>query len=103
MRICALVTLLVLNSTPVFAAECELVLQRFVSILTEKGELATDENIYKKKFSRDEFDESCVVTHQGKEYLLYLHPDDVSIVISSKDTTSGKLKFLGPFYSAYKK
>ena len=59
-------------------------------------------NLYKKKLNDKEFAESCRVNYHKKEYTLYLHPDDASIVISSKDTT-GTVVYQGLFYSAYRK
>lgn len=85
------------------ATECEPVLKRFVSILTDKGELAAGNNSYIEKFSASEFSGACKVTHGKMVYTLYLHPDNVSIVLSSVVAKSGIVKFHGPFYSAYKK
>ena len=84
------------------AIECELVLTRFVSILTTKGELAENSNIANIEFNNENF-ETCDVTHKDQNYTLWLHSDKVSIYLSSKLTGSNKSIVQGPFYSAYKK
>jgi len=85
------------------AAECDLALQNLVKKLDNKGSLYAEKNVYLNKFIASEFDETCSVIHKAKEYILYLHPDDVSIVISFKDEKTGFKRFHGPFNSAYKK
>jgi hypothetical protein len=102
MKTCAAITLLAV-SQGALASDCDLILQRFVSILTEKGELAEGNNTYTKNFHAEEFDESCQVIKNDKKYVLYLHPDDISIVVSSKVESTGKTIYQGPFFSAYKK
>jgi hypothetical protein len=94
---CALLT-----SYSVSAIECELILKRFVSILTTKGELAENSNISNVKFNSENY-ETCEVTHKDKNHTLWLHSDNVTIYINSKLNGSNKSIVQGPFYSAYKK
>jgi hypothetical protein len=94
---------LILFLHPAVASECALVLNNLVKIITNNGGLAPGKNVYRKKFSASDFDDSCSTAFGGKEYLLYLHPDDVTIVVAHTDPASNITKYQGPFYSAYKK
>lgn len=90
------------TSFSVAAIECESVLIRFTSILTEQGELAENNNVSDIEFDDEKF-KTCEVTHKDKNHTLWLHSDNVSIYISSKLFNSDKNIVQGPFYSAYKK
>lgn len=96
-------TILILLPCFSYAEECELILHKLVEKLDQQGKLASGENIYLKKFSAKEFSSSCKVSYKSKDYVLYLHPDEVSIVVSFAEEDTGYKKFKGPFFSAYKK
>jgi len=102
MRIIA-TSILVLVANTALAVECEPALHNLVKILSNKGDLAPGKNVYIKKFSASEFSGSCETTFEGQEYELFLHPDEVTIVVSHTDPESDVVKFQGPFYSAYRK
>lgn len=95
--------ILVFASSICHAEDCELILHKLVEKLDQKGDLATDKNIYLKKFSADEFSSSCYVRYKDLDYVLYLHPDEVSVVVSFVDSSTGNKSFKGPFFSAYRK
>ncbi|QDP00664.1 hypothetical protein [Thalassotalea sp. PS06] len=92
---------LIFLTPSLFAAECDPALNNLVKILSEKGELEPTANLYDKKLDKEIFFDSCDTTYQGKQYELFLHSDEITIVISY--TESGVVKLKGPFYSAYSK
>ncbi|WP_299771878.1 hypothetical protein [uncultured Pseudoteredinibacter sp.] len=102
MRIIVALSLVILTQSTL-AAKCEPVLSNLVKILTNKGDLAPDKNTYARKFSANEFSSSCELQHGGQDYTLYLHPDNVTIVVAHIEPKTNVVMFKGPFYSAYKK
>lgn len=85
------------------ASDCELALNNLVKILSDKGALAAGKNIYPKQIDRTEFINSCNTHFKGTNYTLYLHRDNVSIVVGIIDDGSSPSTLKGPFFSAYRK
>jgi len=98
-----LIIILLILSINTQAAECERSLQNFIRIIYEKGHLLEGTNLYNKKFNAADFDESCTVRYKMKNYILHLHPDDLTIIIESGVGSTNETKYQGPYFSAYKK
>ena len=102
MRI-AVLLLLIFSSNFVYAELCENALHKFIRILADKGDLDEGKNIYPEKVIESDFNGKCEVKYQSKDFILLLHSDDVTIVVSSLDTDSKTTTYQGPFLSAHRK
>ena len=97
----ALISILFANIA--LSAECEPALHNLVKILSGKRELTSGKNTYAEGFDEAEFSGSCETTYEGQKYKLFLHRDQVTIVVARKEATSDLVEYQGPFYSAYRK
>lgn len=86
-----------------FADECAPVLKEFLKKVHSKGFLQKDKNDFPGIFDSTYYVSFCITKLENKNYKLYLHPDDTTIVVTFTDDSTNKVKIKGPFRSAYKK
>ena len=110
MRVLVIVFLIV-NAGLVYAfkpGNCESVLERFLEILIDKGELTDPKNEPPgEEYKDDKIPIACIAEPSNQtenaQWLIHMNKDNVHIIVQKTNLSTFEISYYGPFMSAYRK